>query len=98
MHDENTTRVPTAQPPSEQPQPPSLPPLDAHRLAALVEDTLNHMFGGVADDISFDDLWSHLAGIWEVPGCTTAAAVEDALRDMEAANKIMYRLGRIHLI
>ena len=68
---------------------------------AHVRDLLGHLLISqppVADDISFDDLWSHLAGMREVPGCTTAAAVEDALRDMEAANKIMYRLGRIHLI
>ena len=59
---------------------------------------LNMLFAGDRNDVPFDELYSRL--IRKEPRAIRAGrkAVEEALFAMEAAQKVMYREGVIHLI
>ena len=67
-------------------------------MEAAVEVTLNMLFAGDRNDVPFDELYSRL--IRKEPRAIRAGrkAVEEALFAMEAAQKVMYREGVIHLI
>ena len=73
-------------------------PMTAREMEEAVEATLNLLFGRVGDDVPFDELFKTL--IRKVPRAilTGREAVKEALDKMEAANKVMHREGRIHLI
>ena len=62
---------------------------------AVVERTLNKLFSTGRDDVGFDELWRALH---ESQNMLARAAIEVALEAMEAANKVMYREGCVHLI
>ena len=73
-------------------------PMAAREMEAAVEETLNMLFAGDRNDVPFDELYSRL--IRKEPRAIRAGrkAVEEALFAMEAAQKVMYREGVIHLI
>ena len=62
---------------------------------AVVERTLNNLFSTGRDDVGFDELWQALRKS-RMP--LPRASIEAALDAMEAANKVMHRESRIHLI
>ena len=62
---------------------------------AVVEHMLNMLFSTGRDDIGFDELWRALR---KSRSMLSRVAVEEALDAMEAANKVMHREGRVHLI
>ena len=62
---------------------------------AVVERTLNKLFSTGRDDVGFDELWRALH---ESQNMLPRAAIEVALESMEAADKVMYREGCVHLI
>ena len=62
---------------------------------AVVERTLNKLFSTGRDDVGFDELWQALRKS-RMP--LPRASIEAALDAMEAANKVMHRESRIHLI
>ena len=79
---------------------PVVEPLTEAELEAIVEDELNELFRGDVDDVPIEALCDALRKrepriFEEAEG---QEAVEDALERMEAANKVMYREDRIHLI
>ena len=82
-------------------------------LAELVEATLNKIFAGSRDEVPFSELYATITQrILGYPDNLFAAlvlveprvaqagrgAVEETLVDMEAADKVMHREGRVHLI
>ena len=60
-----------------------------------VERMLNRLFSTGRDDVGFDELWRALR---KARSMLSRAAVEEALDAMEAANKVVHREGRVHLI
>lgn len=74
-------------------------PMAPREMEAAVEATLNMLFAELdRDDCPFDELYTRL--IRKEPRAIQAGreAVEEALFAMEAANKVCYREGLIHLI
>ena len=72
--------------------------MTAMEMEAAVEATLNEIFAGDRNDVPFDELCTRL--IRKEPRAVQAGreVVEEALFAMEAANKVMYREGVIHLV
>ena len=66
-------------------------------LEEAVEKALTLLFAGNRDDCSFDELYEQMARDARVVA-SGREAVERALDEMENANKVMHREGRIHLI
>ena len=74
------------------------PLMTTKEMEVAVEATLNEIFAGDRNEVPFDELCTRL--IRKEPRAVQAGrdAVTEALITMEAANKVMYREGRIHLI
>ena len=66
-------------------------------LQAVVEDALTCTFAGVTDDCSYDELFERVYGDSRARAAGDAAVMR-ALDAMEAANKVLHRESRIHLI
>ena len=78
---------------------PMTPMMTTKEMEVAVEATLNNLFvGGNRDEVPFNELYATL--IRTEPRVIQAGrkAVKEILMVMEAANKIMHREGRIHLI
>ena len=72
-------------------------PYSDGELEAEVEMVLALLFAGTRDECTFDELFAHLARDPRVAVCGRDA-VTRVLGTMEAANKVIYREGRVHLI
>ena len=73
-------------------------PYSKDELEKVVEDALSKLFSGNRDDCSFDELFTSMGTSDTRLLASGREAVESALDAMEAANKVMHREGRIHLI
>jgi len=62
---------------------------------AVVERALNKLFSTGRDDVCFGELQRALL---HSGAAMSTAAIDSALEAMEAANKVMHREGRVHLI
>ena len=62
---------------------------------AVVERALNKLFSTGRDDVCFGELQRALLHSGDA---MSRAAIDSALEAMEAANKVMHREGRVHLI
>ena len=70
----------------------------AAEIEAAVEASLNKLFTADVDEVAFTQLLSSLRSDEPRAAGLTSDQVEAALEAMEAANKVMHREGRIHLI
>ena len=61
----------------------------------VVEHALNKLFSTGRDDVCFGELQRALLHSGDA---MSRAAIDSALEAMEAANKVMHREGRVHLI
>ena len=62
---------------------------------AVVERVLNKLFSTGRDDVCLGELQRALL---HAGAAMSTAAIDAALEAMEAANKVMHREGRVHLI
>jgi len=72
--------------------------LSAAELEAAVEAALNRLFAGDRDDVPLDELVNALRQTEPRAAAAGREALVTTLDAMEAANKVMHREGRIHLI
>ena len=66
-------------------------------MVEAVEKALTRLFAGLRDEVSFDELFQHV-GCDPCAAAAGKAAVTRVLDAMEAANMVVHREGRVHLI
>lgn len=77
---------------------PAAPYATDEELETAVEASLTLLFAGARDDCSFDELFEQISRSDARAAASGREGVSRALEAMEAANKVMHREGRIHLI
>ena len=82
-------------PTPSRPSPPSPQPIPHAEALKVVVGTLNYLFSFGDDDVGFDELLHRLG---EQGSPMAAEDVVEILDEMEVANQVMLREGRVHLI
>ena len=77
-----------------------MPNLTAKELEVRVEATLNELFARAHcdADVTYDELYAALILVEPRVAHIGRRAIEEALAQMELANKVMYREEIVHLI